>query len=193
MEAGRDTPLPTSLAGCRSVMAPAAHRTCCYCHIRQRVELGTDGGGNLVEGPLPCGCAERRRRRICLDCSRSVSGRAWRCEGCKAAAKRKDNRKYRERHPDRVEALHRRRNKRRREARRRDPARVRAQELAYKAMNRSRINANSRRRMRDPEARARIPEDASVGRPALRVEVPAEVRLSDPGIRLQLVSVPEDG
>ena len=141
-----------------SVEIPYA--TCRYCRKRQRVRLTTDGAGGLVQGPLPCGCNERRLAGICLDCPAPVEGRlrvALRCGPCKAQAQLRYSRRYRARHPERIQRANRKQDAKRRRHRRQKKAgeEIRARDRAYRRANRDRINANRRRRLKDPEARER--------------------------------------
>jgi len=43
-----------------------------------------------------------------------------------------------------------------------------------------------------PSGLIEIPEDAEIGRPTLTVEVPENMDLTDPGVRLQLVPIREE-
>lgn len=117
---------------------------CRLCRTRQRVEISTDGHGNMVER-LVCGCEERRRAGICLDCPKPVEGRigvALRCAECKRKAQREYSRRYRERHPDRIRKIYDRTNtERRTEA-------GRARRRIYEKEHRKRPDVNARRKER---------------------------------------------
>lgn len=126
----------------------SAIRVCRWCKERQAVEVATDGAGQLVEGALPCGCAEKRAAGLCIDCSAPVQGKSLRCEPCKVERLQEYSRRWRENHPERARAVQRRQNRKRRKARRtkkRGDA-IRERDREYRRKNRDRINANRRRR-----------------------------------------------
>ena len=60
-------------------------QVCGYCKQRQHLSFDTDFNGNMVES-LGCGCALKRSKGLCIDCSVPVSGASWRCARCRASA-----------------------------------------------------------------------------------------------------------
>lgn len=84
------------------------------CTKRKR-NRGTVCGAELVErrdliGRLSwdCPACARRAAGICADCPRPVDGvvgRAERCKGCRAAAKRRDNRNWKTRDPEKARLI----------------------------------------------------------------------------------------
>lgn len=127
---------------------------CRFCRTRQRLEVGTDGHGNMVER-LACGCNERRKAGICLDCPKPVEGRrgvALRCAECKKEATNAASRRYRKRHPERIRATYDASNAQRRTPEGRARQRLYEQEHRAKPEIRERIRHQRReRRVKNPE------------------------------------------
>lgn len=76
-------------------------RVCRWCKRRQRVDLTTDGNGNVVELPLSCGCEACRERGVCIRCrNRPPKDGRVRCTACHRTARTRITTRYRARNPE---------------------------------------------------------------------------------------------